>query len=346
MLLLSPALAATLAVLPLDGRGVTAEAADEATELLRDALAADGRFDVPRGTAIGTALAVGHETELRHAREKAAAGRALLTKGDARGALTALEEAVSLRIPTGSAWSRRSELADVAWAMADAHIRLGDSQAAREDLMALAQLWPGYTRSRAQTKGAAAKMSAEIELGAAKAPWEPPGEGQVAALFAALGSDHLLFGALDEGGTLRLSLYDGDGDVENLSTTVTLPVDALSDEWTNLASEVAQLAGGRRRAPTGAATEAADDELEEVDLDGPSVIRPATPAQAPRPVKIREGGGGLRYDQGPITSKWWFWLAMVGVVGGGTTAAIVAAQPAEVVTTYEAPVWSVTVVPP
>ncbi len=345
MLLLSPALAATLAVLPLDGRGVTAEEADEATELLRDALAADGRFDGPRGTAIGTALAVGHETELRQAREKAAAGRALLGKGDARGALTALDEAVHLHIPTGSGWARRSELADVAWAMADAHLRLGDTLAARDDLLALAQLWPGYTRSRTQAKGTAAKMFAEIELGAAKETWEPPGDGQIAALFAALGSDHLLFGALDGAGTLRLSLRDRDGDVENLSTTVTLPLDALSDEWTDLASEVAQRAGGAGRAPARGGTDDDIDE-DELNLDEPVVIKPSAPAPASRPLKIREGGGGLRYDEGPITGKWWFWVALVGVVGGGTTAAIVASQPAEVVTVYEAPLWSVTVVPP
>ncbi|MSQ00891.1 MAG: hypothetical protein EXR71_03235 [Myxococcales bacterium] len=345
MLLLAPALAATLAVLPLDGRGVSAEEADEATELLRDALAADGRFDVPRGTAIGTALALGHETELRHAREQAAAGRALLGKGDARGAVAALDEAVSLHIPAGSAWARRSELADVAWAMADAHLRLGDTPAAKEDLVALAQLWPGYTRSRAQAKGTAAKMFSEIELDAAKEPWEPPSEAQVIALFAALGSDHLLFGSLDGDGTLRLSLHDTDGDVETLSTAVTLPLDALSEEWTHVASEVAQLTGGRGR---GRAPE--DDVglagLDELELDEPSVIQPSAPVRPSRPVKIREGGGGLRYDDGPITGKWWFWLALVGAVGGGTTVAIAASQPAEVVTVHESPVWSVTVVSP
>ncbi len=71
---LSPALAASVALLPLDGRGVDANVAADATEALRDALAAEGSVDVPTATALSDLLL---ELASAPARDPAAIGPAL-----------------------------------------------------------------------------------------------------------------------------------------------------------------------------------------------------------------------------------------------------------------------------
>lgn len=345
MLLLASASAATLAVLPIDGRGVSAEAAEAATEALRDALAATGKVEVPRGTALGAALTAGHEDDLRRAREKSAEGRGLLAKGDSRAAVVALDEAARLHLACGSGWARRSELGDVAWALADAHLRLGDTLAARDDLGALAHFWPGYARSRGSASGTAGKMLGEIEVALAREEWAPPADDQVALLRGTLGADWLVVGVLDQTGAVELRVFSEE-DAEAVSARVALPIDDLSDDWSDLAEQVVGLllVPG---APAATSRPAAPERPERPEPVVP--VEPDPPPRAAvvaddRPVKIRQTGG-IRYDDGPITGRWWFWVALVGVVGTGTAVGIAATQPAPVTTVHEEPTWTLTVVP-
>lgn len=344
MVLVATATAATLAVLPIDGRGVSAEEAEAATDALRDALAGGGGVEVPTGSVVGAALTSGHEDELRRARERSAEGRGLLAKGDSRAAVAALDEAARLHLAAGSGWARRAELGDVAWALADAHLRLGDEDAARDDLAALAQFWPGYARSRGNPGSPAGKLLAEVEAELAKAEWAPPPDDQLALVRAAAGTDWLVVGVLDRTGAVELRVV-GEDATEAVSARVPLPVDVLGDEWSGLAARVAGVLAPVAPPPEPSRPPPPAERPAPVARVEPEP-EPAPPAGGSRPVTIRTGGGGFRYEDGPITGRWWFWVALVGVVGAGTTAGVLAAQPAPVATVHEEPSWSLTVVPP
>ncbi len=342
MLLVATASASTIALLALDGRGVDAEAAEAATEALRDALSAAGRVEVPTGSALGAALTVGHEAELARARELSAQGRAALARGDSTGAASALDEAARLHLASGSGWARRNELGDVAWALADAHLRQGDTVAARDDLGALARFWPGYTRTRTSSTGAAARLFTEVEAALAKEPWSPPTDGQSEVLRSTLGADWLVVGVLDGTGTIELRVVGDEGD-DAVSGRVAVPVDALADDWGELAERVLAITGA---APVAARTPDEEGDVEpEVRVTVAPVAPPVRPERADDRVRIRQTGT-IRYEDGPITNRWWFWVALAGVVGAGTTAGIVAAQPAPTLTVHETPSWTLTVVPP
>lgn len=335
LLLILPAAATTLAVLPLDARGLDAESAELATEALRDAITADGRCEVPTGTAIATALGAGHEGELKRARERYAAGRAAAAKGDAKGAIVALNESVALHATAGSAWSRRGELADVLWATADAHLRAGDTLRAREALTEVARLWPGYASSRAHSTGTAARMLVEVEAGVAKEVWSLPPDDTIDAAFTALGTDWLALGVIDGTGQVTLRVLGPDGDNETLREHVPLPVDSLSAEWATLASLVGEVPGG----PPPVVEEEPEEDPVVLD-DPPSTPRPRVEVSRPtpeRPVTIRE------LDTRPVTARWWFWTALVAVVAGGTAAGIVASLPAEELVAREDGTWALTV---
>lgn len=338
LLLVLPAAATTLAVLPLDARGLDAESAELATEALRDAITADGRCEVPTGTAIATALGAGHEGELKRARERFAAGRAAAAKGDNKGAIAALNESAALHDTAGSAWARRGELADVLWATADAHLRAGDTLRARESLTEVARLWPGYAASRAHSTGTASRMLVELEAGVAKEMWALPPDETIDATFSALGTNWLAFGVIDGTGQVTLRVLGPDGDNETLREHVPLPVDALSAEWSTLAARVGDVPGG----PAPAAEE--DPEEDPVALDEPPpTARPRVEVSRPdsdRPVTIRE------VDTRPVTARWWFWTALVGVVAGGTAAGIALSRPAEEIVAREDGTWSLVVEAP
>ena len=345
------ATAATLAVLPLDGRGVDAAAADLATETLRDALVADGRYEIPRASALGTALTTGHEADLRKARDRYAAARAAMDKGDAKAAATALHECLALHASSRSNWSRRDELADVRWLLAAADLKLGDTLQARADLTLLAELWPGYATLRAHSTGTAAKMLAEIEGGLAKSPWSPPLPDRVDELFRALAPEALVLGEIDGTGMVDLRVYDREGNDTEVKGLVPLPVDALGTEWNDLAARVVLAAAGGAAAPLAAAPAREDweDPAPDPDLDtpAPTATAPRKPAPEPviREVRIRESGG-IRYDDRPITARWWFWVSLVGVVGGASAAGWALSRPAEVITTREEAEWSLSVASP
>lgn len=340
--LVGPALASSVAVLPLDGRGVSGEQAAAATEVLRDTLGLEG-VEVPLATEVAGALTAGHEEELESARARYAEGRASLTKGRAAEAVRALDESARLHLTAGSSWSRRTELADVAWSLAEARLAVGDSLAAREDLTALATFWPAYAASHPTVKGTAARMLSEVDSGVARTTWAPPDEATLAGLLGALGTDALVVGSVGGQGAVHLLVYRAGGEREELDADVELPVNPAALEWEAVAGRVAGLV---RPAP--AATPRSNPgparEPEEVERDRPpegTVARPGREA----PVRIKTGRT-VRPAEGPITNRWWFWVGLLALVGGGTTAVVVAAQPAPVVTTYEEPVWTLVVTPP
>ncbi len=341
LLLAGPVFAASLAVLPLDARGVSGDEAAAATDTLRDALALE-RLEVSLATAAAAALAAGHEEALEQARTRYAEGRVLFSKGRAKEAVAALDEAARLHLGAGSGWARRSELADVAWSLAEARLSLGDTLLAREDLTALATFWPGYAATHPAVRGTAAKMLAEVDAGLARTAWAPPDDDTVLGLLSALGTDALVVGVIRADGDVHLLLYKLDGEAHTVDASVELPVNAAGLDWEELAG---QLAGQLSAAPVAAAAPP--------ERTGSTTIAPAAPRTTTKsasggrdePVRIKTGRA-VRIEDGPITSRWWFWVGLVAVVGGGTSAAIAAAQPAPVLTVHESAEWSLIVTPP
>ncbi len=341
--LIPAALADSVAVLPLDGRGVSGEEAAAATEVLRDTLGLEG-LQVPLATALVGALTAGHEDALQSARTRYAEGRAALARARPADAVRALDESARLHITAGSAWTRRTELADVAWSLAEARLAAGDPLAAREDLTALAQFWPAYAASHPVVKGTAARMLAEVDEGLARTPWSPPDEGTLSGLLSAAGTDALVVGSVDAGGAVRLLVYTGEASDEEVTTSVQLPVNPAGLEWEALAGQVA----ARLRSDTTPAVPAPAAPV-------PSLSAERLTATAREPEVNRSGRDEtvrIRTVRGadptatPITSRWWFWVGMVALIGGGTSAAVVAAQPAPVATEYETPSYAVVVTPP
>ncbi len=342
---LSPALAASVALLPLDGRGVDANVAADATEALRDALAAEGSVDVPTATALSDLLLEGHDTELRKARERYAAGRKAWEAADTELAIPALTEALRLHAIARSEWSRRGEVADARWILAQCLLREGRVLEGRTELEKVAALWPGYTRTRGTAGPVPTKMLAEVELGLSRQAWTPP-EGEVLdELFRVAGPDLLVVGVIDATGLVRLRSFEPDGTEREVSDRVAVPIDSMEDAWGIMAAQLAGLA-----VPTAAVARVTEPEEEEEEPEeetpavAPAPARETAPTSS-RPVRIKERGA-VRYDDRPVTSRWWFWTALVGVLGGSTAAAIVLAQPPEVVEVHDEDAWSVSIVSP
>ena len=360
---LSPALAASVAILPLDGRGVDANAVRDATDALRDAVVADGRADAPTLTALADALTAGHESELRKARDRYAAGRKAWETGDTQVAIASLTESLRLHGLARSEWARRAEEADAHWILAQCFLREGRVLEARTELERVGALWPGYTRSRGTAGPVPTKMLAEVELGLAREAWTPPDEAEVDALFRALQVDWVVVGVVDATGLVRLRGYETGGGEFEVSDRVAVPVDTMEGAWTALATQVggyASRADGGGPSPVAVADDEAlvdddafagplgEDPDDDGDAEGVMLPRPAETAPArtsTRAVRIKETGT-VRYDDRPVTSRWWFWTLVVGAVGGTTTAAIVLSQPPDVVTVQDEDQWSVAILSP
>ena len=358
---LSPALAASVAILPLDGRGVDANAARDATDALRDAVVADGRADAPTLTALADALTAGHENDLRKARDRYAAGRKAWEGGDTEIAIASLTEALRLHGLARSEWARRAEEADAHWILAQCFLREGRVLEARTELESVGALWPGYTRSRGTAGPVPTKMLGEVELGLARATWAPPDAGEVDELFRALGVDWVVVGVIDSTGLVRLRGFESGGGEFEISDRVAVPVDTMEGAWTAMAAQV----GGYATGASGALSRVGGDDDEEPvdeeplagsqdddddDGDADDVVVAAAVATTPartstRAVRIKETGT-VRYDDRPVTSKWWFWTLVVGALGGTTAAAIALSQPPDVVTVQDEDQWSVAILSP
>ncbi len=343
---LSTALAASVALMPLDGRGVDANVAADATEALRDALAAEGSVEVPTATALSDLLLDGHDTELRKARERYAAGRKAWEGADTELAIPALTEALRLHGIARSEWSRRGEVADARWILAQCLLRAGRVLEGRAELEKVAALWPGYTRTRGTAGAVPTKMLAEVELGLSRLPWAPPGGEVLDELFRVAGPDLLVTGVVDATGLVRLRSFEPDGTEREVSDRVAVPIDSMEEAWGIMA---AQLAGLATPGPSVSRRAEPDEEEEAEHEEEPEVVVAAPPREtattASRPLRIK-ASGAVRYDDRPVTSRWWFWTALVGVVGGSTAAVIVLAQPPEVVEVHDEDAWSVSIVAP
>ena len=113
------ALASTVAVLPLEGR---VDEASLATDGLRDAFAVQG-WEALGDTELSERL--GDSALLDQAREHASSGRRQLDAGRNAQAVEELEDALGLHEEIGSAWLRRTELADLHYLLAVALLRDG-----------------------------------------------------------------------------------------------------------------------------------------------------------------------------------------------------------------------------
>lgn len=360
---LSFAVASPLALLALDGRGVDATTAEDATGALRDALVADGRLDVMLAAPIAEALGQDHESDLKKARERYAAGRKAFDSADSSAAIAALTEAIRLHDLAGSSWVRRAELADARWLMALCLLREGRVLDGRAQLVEVAELWPGYGRTRGAGSSVALRMLDEVEAGLAKESWKLPDDSVLDALFRELDPGWLAFGAIDGAGGVVVYVVARDGGVDSVDGVVSLPIDNLDEGWTALAAQIAESAGNsegytaapeilierEEPAPDDDFSEPIDgepDESDRTESDSSASSRYASPAAAEGvPVKIRERGS-IRYDDRPVTSKWWFWTAIVAAVGGTTTAVYVLSQPPEVVQVYDQDTFTVSVQTP
>lgn len=331
------AAAAPIALLALDGRGVDAEVAQDVTSALQDAMVADGRLDVMLAAPIADALGVDHEADLKKARERVAAGRKSYESSATPAAITALTEAIELHRVAGSAWVRRAELADAHWLLALCLLRDGKVLEGRAELEQVARLWPGYGRTRGSGSGVAARVLDEVEAGLARESWTIPSDEILDGLFRDLEPEWLAVGVVDAAGSVSVHLLERTGNGARVDGVVALPVDSLEFAYASIASAIAEVTGGVDEPP--------EDEPIEAALARSTDSTAAAPPDSGRPVTIRERGT-IRYDDRPVTAKWWFWTSVVAVLGGTSAVAIVLAQPPTVVEVQNPDTYTISVATP
>lgn len=364
--LLSAASAATVAVLDFDGYGVAFSDAQTAAQGVRDAFLEGGVLDPLSGSDIADGVSKGQDDALRTARELVAEGRRLYTAGDAAGALSPLIEAVRLHDTAFSDVGRRTELADATFLLGLCFQKAGQSGEARIRFAEAAALVPAYAKERGTRMSAdAAKLLAAAEDAYAKGPRKARPADEVGRIAEALNVDYVITGWVAADGSLSARMYSG-GDLiseatGNLEETPPLPVDAAYNDV------VRRLAEGGASAPI--AVEPVVEAEPDPELDpGPapefeedeepavvtrSTRATASRATAPRSSVSRESkprtteAGGMRYAEGPITQRWWFWAGAVGVASGGAFGIWYALLDPPVEYVEEPDGWTVTVtVPP
>lgn len=320
LLLAALAQAATVAVLDLDGYGVSHAEAAQVAEGLRDALQQDGRLDPISGADVADGIATANEAALREARERVAEARRLQARGDCEGALDPARVAIERYGQALADLGHREELADAWGLLGRCLVATGNEVDARTALQAAVRLWPGYAREKAAAVGGtfyvlAGKAQVALEAG----PRRSPDPDRLARAQEALGVDALVVGWLDRQGRVHAELWDEGERRESADVVlVTMPPLAADTAYPRLAARLAEglpTRGGGR----------------------------AEPARTVRAPEVPEAPTAEREERA-VVRRWWFWTgAFLLLGGGGAAVAAAVVEPAPVVV-VEAPSWAVTVV--
>lgn len=315
LLLASTAVAATVAVLDFWGPEVAAEDAAAAAEALRAALLASGVHDPMSGPDIADGVSAGREAQLRSARARYAEARRLYEEGQPGLAHLALVEAVDGLVAARSAVGRREELADAWYLDGLCALDLGDTVGARKDFAAALRLVPDYDRTRlAEAPSAVAPLfRAARQQVRTEAPPLPARE-EIAAMATRLHVDFVVVGVVDADGQLALQVHDEAG------------------------TEVGELRARLGSLPPRATDPALGDLARKLEKAFEPALRSSPPPRAAAPVEAEVS------EEGPpsIATRWWFWLAILGLAGGAGAAVALSLDPAEPGTTTTTPdSWSI-----
>lgn len=357
----SPAMAGEIAVLDFDGYGVSHDDAILVSQGFRDALLESGVFFPIESYDITERYMVGYEEDISRARELVGVGRKYLDSGNLAGALKQFDAARELHQRAGSPLARRPEAADVEYFIGLTYLRQGRTTQAQSAIETTLRLYPGYDTYRAgqkssQVDSAFERARANIMSGK-KVLLEPDEASQIANR---LGVSAVLSGYIDVEGVIYARLIEGSRVLNELTWTVEeippFPGDPLYGRF------VADITAGAldstssanfttQRGFPEAGSDAEFDELPEFEAqDQPAQQnsrRPAPTNVAQDPsfrqkvegffrsrdtssgettAQIRQEGGRLRYNDVPITQRWWFWTATGAVTVGGVAAAVVVAK--------------------
>lgn len=335
-LLWQTASAATVAVLDFDGYGLSFSDAQTAAQGVRDAFLEEGALDPLSGSDIADGVSKGQDDALRSARELVSEGRRLYTAGDAAGALSPLIEAIRLHDTAFSDVGRRSELADATFLLGLCLLKTGQAGEARVRFTEAAALVPAYAKERGtRMPSDAAALLAAAEDALAKGTRKARPADEVGRIGEALGVDYVVTGWVAADGAVSARMYAGGQLVSevkaNLEETPPLPIDGAYNDV------VRRLAEAGAAAPVVVAPPPEPEPEPDPELDpgpppefdeGEDAAAPARPGRtprttAPRTTVTREArprakeAGGMRYAEGPITQRWWFWTGAVAVAGGG-----------------------------
>lgn len=356
--------AATVAVLDFDGYGVAFSDAQTATQGVRDAFLEEGALDPLSGSDIADGVSKGKDDDLRRARELVAEGRRLYTAGDSLGALSPLTEAIRLHDSAYSDVGRRSELADATFLLGLCQLKAGDPGEAKLRFAEAAALVPAYAKERGtRMSSEAASLLATAEDGYAKGPRRARPADEVGRIAEALKVDFVVTGWVAADGAISARMYADGQLVSEVKATLEesppLPVDAAYNDLV------------RRLAEAGAAPPVVEADPEpEIDPEEALEPLPPAPDDLDEPEPRKRGGkaatvrttrtptgetasktrikdsGAMRYDQGPITERWWFWTGAVAVAGGGAFGIWYALSPAPVEYVEDPDGWTVSVTLP
>jgi len=361
LLLAGIASAATVAVLDFESYGLSFSDAQTVTQGVRDAFLEGGTLDPLSGSDIADGVSKGADDTLRQARELVSEGRRLYTAGDPSAALAPLAEAIRLHDTAFSDVGRRPELADATFLRGLCLLKAGQASAAKTAFAAAAALVPGYAKERGTRMSAdAASLLAAAEDTVAKGTRATRDPGEVARIGEILAVDYVVTGWVSGGGEVSARMYASGELVSEvrvvLEETPPLPVDGA---YTALARDLGVGSAGPPVA-IAAAEEPDPEPLSDEEDPGPppdfdEEDAPAAKARSTgtakvttsRPAKAKiKDSGTMRYAEGPLVQRWYFWAGAVAVAGGGAFGIWAAVQPAPVEYVEEPDRWGVSVTLP
>lgn len=330
-----------VAVLALDGYGVSYDDAQTTSRGVRDGFLEEGTLDPLDGYQIADTIATGHEDRIREARKLLAQARGDIDSGRLSTALDKLGRVLEIHERANSWVGRRPELADSHYFTAVALARIGRRTEALTHLMEVLYLYPNYDEDRAyQPSSLVQSLFSEAHRTiASEGPrtWSGP---QVANIGEMLGVRHVVVGYVQEGGRIHLQMYvEGRLEAETSGTAEVFPLSPGEPLYSELAGRlargVAAESGSAGAASSGGSSGSTSSssgdgfhEIPTVETEGSEEGQAAAGSEGAesdgrsrrwrrRAGKIR-ARGGIRYNNKPVYQQWWFWTAIgVAAAGGG-----------------------------
>lgn len=338
----------TIAVLDLDGYGVSYDSVQVMSQGVRDGFLEVGDFDPISGYQIADLMAAGFEEDLKNSRSLLAEARLDADSGNVSTALRKLDQVLAMHERARSWVGRRPELADAHYFTAVALARAGRNSEALDHLKEVLYLYPAYEVSRAVSPTPAIRSlfdQANREITAA-GPRNLPGT-LVSAVGKQIGTTNVVHGYVLADGTLCLRMYrDGTVVSEVKGRLAEIPLQPGDPNYAEIATRLTAGGSGSsgsrttasRPTTTSPTTSSADsqgfydlppiDSEEEEALaaeDSAGIEEEAAEKQKVSKEKARKnkpagrihGGNSIRVGREPITRRWWFWVGLTAIVGGG-----------------------------